>query len=130
MTLNSGIVRSSPKMMSLWNRAIESSKAMLLDEINLGPDELLKKIEEFEGLSQATEHSYPALILSNEDGATGSMAEFEDCSQSETYDENNFCPEEDFDDNEFYDSDSSDLDTEVPLGSLPVDHIAERLRRK
>ncbi|KAK2991234.1 hypothetical protein RJ640_023815 [Escallonia rubra] len=52
------IVSSGPKMMSLWKRAIESSKALLLDEICLGPDALLKKVEEFESGSQATVHSY------------------------------------------------------------------------
>ncbi|KDO82355.1 hypothetical protein CISIN_1g018444mg [Citrus sinensis] len=123
-----GTIRSSPKMISLWKRAIESTKALVLDEINLGPDDLLKKVEEFEGISQAAEHSYPALVLSREDGASSSMAEYEDGSQSENYDEDEFYPEDDFnDDDEFYDSDSSDV---VPLGSLPVDHIAERLQRK
>ncbi|KAK0573396.1 hypothetical protein LWI29_007516 [Acer saccharum] len=51
-------VRLSPKMMSFWKRAIELSKTLLLDEINLGPDELLKKVEEFENISEATKHSY------------------------------------------------------------------------
>ncbi|KAK2985340.1 LOW QUALITY PROTEIN: hypothetical protein RJ640_028654, partial [Escallonia rubra] len=49
------IVSSSPKMMSLWKCAIESSKALLLDEICLGPYALLKKVEEFESSSQATD---------------------------------------------------------------------------
>ncbi|KAK3021424.1 hypothetical protein RJ639_046004 [Escallonia herrerae] len=56
---SNAIVSSSPKMMSLWERAIGSSKALLLDEIFLGPDALLKEEEEFEGSSQATVHSYP-----------------------------------------------------------------------
>ncbi|KAG9130869.1 hypothetical protein Leryth_023631 [Lithospermum erythrorhizon] len=34
-------VHSSPRMMHLWQRALESGKALMLDEINLGPDELL-----------------------------------------------------------------------------------------
>lgn len=123
-----GTIRSSPKMISLWKRAIESTKALVLDEIDLGPDDLLKKVEEFEGISQAAEHSYPALVLSREDSASSSMAEYVDGSQSENYDEDEFYPEDDFNaDDEFYDSDSSDV---VPLGSLPVDHIAERLQRK
>ncbi|KAL5762098.1 hypothetical protein ACOSP7_018362 [Xanthoceras sorbifolium] len=125
---NPETVRSSPKMMSLWKRAIESSKALLLDEINLGPDDLLKKVEEFENISQATEHSYPALVLSSEDGASSSMAEFK---ESEYHSDDDIYPEDDIDDDdEYYDSDSSELDPLVPIGSLPVDQIAERLRRK
>ncbi|KAF2292765.1 hypothetical protein GH714_027953 [Hevea brasiliensis] len=80
---DANIVRSSPKMISLWKRAIEASKAILLDEIDLGPDDLLRKVEEFENISQATEHSYPAVILSNEDGANNIMSAFEDGSPSE-----------------------------------------------
>ncbi|KAH7570312.1 hypothetical protein JRO89_XS05G0084400 [Xanthoceras sorbifolium] len=97
---NPETVRSSPKMMSLWKRAIESSKALLLDEINLGPDDLLKK----------------------------SMAEFKESeyhSDDDIYPEDDID-----DDDEYYDSDSSELDPLVPIGSLPVDQIAERLRRK
>ncbi|KAK3035101.1 hypothetical protein RJ639_032603 [Escallonia herrerae] len=51
---SNAIVSSGPKMMSLWKRAIESSKALLLDEICLGPNALLKNTEEFESSSQAT----------------------------------------------------------------------------
>nr|GLL44576.1 CRS2-associated factor 2, chloroplastic [Ipomoea trifida] len=58
---DTGIQSMSPRMMSLWQRAVDSGTAMLLDEINLGPDDLLKKVEEFESSSQATQHSYPAL---------------------------------------------------------------------
>ncbi|KAJ8438515.1 LOW QUALITY PROTEIN: hypothetical protein Cgig2_024604 [Carnegiea gigantea] len=53
---------SSPRMMSLWKRAIESNKAFLLDETDLGPDALLEKVEAFEGMTQAAEHSYPARL--------------------------------------------------------------------
>lgn len=98
-------VRTSPKMMSLWKRAIESSKALLLDEIGLGPDDLLKKVEEFESTSQAIEHSYPALILSSEDEP-----------QREDYDE-------DYDESDLFE----EIDSSVPLGSLPVDKIAKKL---
>ncbi|KAK2636525.1 hypothetical protein Ddye_031317 [Dipteronia dyeriana] len=58
--------------------AIELSKTLLLDEINLGPDDLLKKVEEFENISEATKHSYPVLVLSSGDGASTSMAEYEE----------------------------------------------------
>ena len=121
-------MRTSPKMMSLWRRAIESSKALLLDEIDLGPDALLKKVEEFEGISQATEHSYPALILSSKDGTSGSMAESEDDSQTEGYGEDDIYSDDD-DDYENCDSDSlEEVDSSVPLGSLPVDLIAENFK--
>uniref|UniRef100_A0A2N9ILP4 CRM domain-containing protein n=1 Tax=Fagus sylvatica TaxID=28930 RepID=A0A2N9ILP4_FAGSY len=121
-------VRTSPKMMSLWRRAIESSKALLLDEIDLGPDALLKKVEEFEGISQATEHSYPALILSSKDGTSGSMAESEDDSQTEGYGEDDIYSDDD-DNYENYDSDSlEEVDSSVPLGSLPIDLIAENFK--
>ena len=115
--------------MSLWKRAIESSKALLLDEINLGPDALLKKVEEFEGISQATEHSYPALILSSEDGTSSSMAESEDDPQSEGYDEDDIYNDSDDDEYENYYSDSfEEVESSVPLGSLPVDMIADKLK--
>ncbi|TXG56259.1 hypothetical protein EZV62_017572 [Acer yangbiense] len=71
-------VRSSPKMMSFWKHAIELRKTLLLDEINLGPDELLKKVEEFENISEATKHSYPVLVLSSGDGSSSSMAEYQE----------------------------------------------------
>lgn len=126
---NATTVRTSSKMMSLWKRAIESSKALLLDEINLGPDALLKKVEEFEGISQATEHSYPALILSSEDGTSGTMAEFKDDPQSEGYDEDDIYNDSDDDEYENYDSDSfEEVESSVPLGSLPVDLIADKLK--
>ncbi|KAF7809310.1 CRS2-associated factor 2, chloroplastic [Senna tora] len=84
---DSTMMNTSSKMLSLWKRAIESSKALLLDEINAGPDALLEKVEEFERISQATEHSYPAFISSGEDGAKGSIADFEDTYSSDEYDE-------------------------------------------
>lgn len=120
--------------MSLWNRAIESSKAVLLDDINVGPDALLEKVEEFERISQATEHSYPAFISSSEDGAKGSInTDFED-----TYSSNDFSAEDDDDDYEFEEYDDHDedgssndvVDSLAPPGSLPIDSITEKLKRK
>ncbi|KAF5741079.1 RNA-binding CRS1 / YhbY (CRM) domain-containing protein [Tripterygium wilfordii] len=121
-------VSSSPKMMSLWKKAIESNKALLLDEIGLGPDALLKVVEEFDTVSQATEHSYPALISSrNEDGTTNSMAAFDSNSPTNDYGDD-YLDNEDVDDYEYYDDDSfEDVDSTVPLGSLPVDRIAKKL---
>lgn len=116
--LQSNMVRSSPKMMSLWKRALESSKALLLNETSLGPDDLLKVVEEFEGMSQATEHSYPALVLTSEDGNNNSREDYEDGPD----DEDDTYSDEDEND-EFY----KDADSSVPIGSLPVDHLAEQL---
>lgn len=116
-------VRTSPKMLSLWKRALESNKAILLDEINLGPDALLKKVEEFEGISQATEHSYPALIVTGEDGTSSSMAEFDELPRNDDDDDDDFVDDHDEEnDDVYYDSDSS-----LPLGTLPIDVIANKL---
>lgn len=118
-------VLSSPKMMFLWNRAIESNKALLLDELGLGPDALLEKVEEFESKSQATVHSYPALILFSEDGpGRSSVQEFEEGSQDYGGDES-YGSEYD-DENDIGDS-FEGVDSSVPLGSLPVDLIAKQL---
>ncbi|GAV61010.1 CRS1_YhbY domain-containing protein [Cephalotus follicularis] len=123
-------VSSSPKMMSLWKRAIQSSKALLLDEISLGPDDLLRKVEEFEGISQATEHSSPALLLTSEH-STGSSENLEDSSPSENYEEDGVYSDEYTDDDEYDDGESfEDVDWSVPLGKLPVDQIADKLRRE
>ncbi|KAK6922249.1 RNA-binding, CRM domain [Dillenia turbinata] len=120
---NQDTVRSSPKMLSLWKRALESSKALLIDEKGLGPDALLKKVEEFEGMSQATEHSFSALVLSTGDDTTnlntGSGSDIED-----DY-EDDFC-NSDYEDDD--DDVLDDLGTSGPLGSLPIDRIAKHLK--
>ncbi|XP_021293022.1 CRS2-associated factor 2, chloroplastic isoform X2 [Herrania umbratica] len=122
-------VISSPKMMSLWNNAIESNKALLLDEIALGPDALLEKVEEFEGISLVTEHSCEALVLSSEDGSGSAMAESEAGSCSEDFGgENEIYSDDDIINDEYYDVE--EVNSSIPLGSLPVDKIAERLRRE
>lgn len=116
-----------------WCRSgntIDTNKALLLDELDLDPDALLTKIEEFEGISQATEHSYPALILSSEDGTSSSIQVYEDVPQNGPYseyeevysdNEDDYVHDDDTDDDALYDSDS------VPPGSLPIDVIAEKL---
>ncbi|XP_076943760.1 CRS2-associated factor 2, chloroplastic-like isoform X2 [Bidens hawaiensis] len=107
---------SSPRMTQLWRRAIESSKAMLLEDIDMGPDDLLKVVEEFETVSQVTEHSYPAVVVSNEDSQTRD-SEYEDYSE-----------DEDYFDEESEDDDYVDLsEKSAPPGSLPVDLLAEQL---
>lgn len=96
---------SSPKMTLLWRRAIESNKAMLLEDIGVGPDDLLKVVEEFETVAQVADHSYPAVIVSN------------DYSEDESY----------FDEDS--DDEYGDLSQKsAPPGSLPVDFLAEQLR--
>lgn len=118
-------VQSSPKIMSLWNRAIQSNKALLLDELGFGPDALLKKVEEFESQSQATVYSYPALILSSDDGpGSSSVQVFEKGPQDYGGDEGSGSEYD-------YDSDLDDsyegVESSVHLGSLPVDLIAKQL---
>lgn len=133
---DSKTMRTSSKMLSLWKRAIESNKAMLLDQVDLGPDALLKIVEEFEGIAQATEHSYPALILSGKDGTSSPRAESEDFPQKDSsgeadifsdedeYDDLVHDYEDDSDDDSFYDSDSS-----LPMGSLTIDEFAKKLNQ-
>ncbi|XP_027098156.1 CRS2-associated factor 2, chloroplastic [Coffea arabica] len=107
------MVNSSPKMMSLWQKAIGSGKALLLDEIELGPDELLEKVEEFASISQVKEHSYPALIATNgvaidPDGDTEDEADGEDETGPDSFDDS-----------------FEAIESSVPLGSLPIDAITE-----
>lgn len=97
---------SSPKMISLWKRAIELGKAILLDEIDLGPDDLLRKVEKFENIPQATEHSYPAVILSSEEGANNRMSAFEDGSLGESFGEDGTDTDDEYEEDDYYDSDS------------------------
>ncbi|XP_077240489.1 RNA-binding CRS1 / YhbY (CRM) domain-containing protein isoform X2 [Tasmannia lanceolata] len=119
---------SSPRIMSLWKRALDSSKALLLDETDLGPDALLEKVEEFEGRSQANEHSYPALILPSGAGSNISKTDYredESVIRSEDSDDEHGDYGDDEDD---YASDSFDeLESSAPLGSLPVDSLVNRL---
>ncbi|KAH7861177.1 hypothetical protein Vadar_022647 [Vaccinium darrowii] len=62
-------------------------------------------------MSQATDHSYPALVFPSEDGNTS----------HDDYDE------EDEDDDEDYLRDSFEgTESSVPIGSLPVDWIAHQ----
>ncbi|KAL2233626.1 UNVERIFIED_CONTAM: CRS2-associated factor 2, chloroplastic [Sesamum indicum] len=118
-------VCSSPKMMSLWQRAIESGKASVLDEIDLSPDELLSKIEEFESTSQAMEHSYPAIIYSNREGPVTLNAKHKNSLEANGYSEDD---SDDVDYNDTLNNDSFEVvESLVPLGSLPVDLIAKEL---
>ncbi|XP_010682525.2 CRS2-associated factor 2, chloroplastic [Beta vulgaris subsp. vulgaris] len=123
-------VSSSPRMMSLWTRAIESNKAVLLDETDLSPDALLERVEEFERMTQATEHSYPALVHLDEDKMSNAESETEDevFNDDEEYDNNSIDEAEEFDD---YGEDLFEkAELPGPLGSLPIDHIVERLHKQ
>ncbi|KAG7592740.1 YhbY-like superfamily [Arabidopsis thaliana x Arabidopsis arenosa] len=112
---------SSPKMILLWKRALESSKAVILEELDLGPDDLLKKVEELEGTSLAAEHTY-TVVLSNSDGAAEDYVDDKDRSE-EYYSD----IDDDFDDEC---SDDESLDPVGPVGSLPVDKIVRKLRER
>lgn len=120
-------VISSPRMMSLWKRAIESNKAVLLDETDLGPDALLERVEEFERMTQATEHSYPALVHSGEDIMSYSQTEDKVFQDDEEFEDYSIDEEDEFDD--YGDDLFEEAESPAPLGSLPVDYIAEQLRR-
>lgn len=102
-------------MTRLWRQAIESSKAMLLEDIELGPDDLLKVVEEFETVSQVTEHSYPAVIVSNDE------------SQNRDHEDEDYSEDDDYFDDEESDDDYVDFsEKSAPPGSLPVDFLAEQ----
>lgn len=137
-----GIETISPKMFSLWKRAVESSKALLLDDTDLTPDSLLEKIEHFEGSSQTINHSYGALILPTSKDPDGSKYSSEgrfgleaSYAYRNSYDEfgkENKNDEDDYDYNRCdYDNDDAfdydEIEHSVPFGSLPVDSIAKRL---
>lgn len=132
------MVNTSPKMLSLWKSAIESNKALLLEELSLGPDALLEKVEEFEGISQATEHSHPAFALLSQDSAERPVLNFE-VGTEDSYSSDGGFPAEDGDDGDddddddyYYDDEDDDLydivDTSAKPGSLPVDLIVEKLK--
>lgn len=97
----------------------------MLDELNLGPDDLLKKVEEFGGTSQIAEHSYQALVSSGEDMRGSPVSEFW---ETQKYAEDEFYSDDDIDDDvecELLDEGSS-----IPLGSLPVDRITRKFREE
>ncbi|MCL7051660.1 hypothetical protein MKW94_005334 [Papaver nudicaule] len=118
---------ASPKFMSRWKMAIESSKALLLDEIELGPDELLEKVEAFADTLQAAEHSYPALIMSTGEGACILNRDDEDGSDNLSNDDDEDYDSEYGSEDEDYNSSFEELESSIPRGSLPVDAIVEQL---
>lgn len=103
---------TSPKMTSLWKNAVDSGKALLLDDVDLKPDDLLNKVEEFESISQAIEHTYPAVVLSSKHVPEQSKLAWKGSSD----DDNDR-------DNEISDDEFEALESTVPKGLLPVDSI-------
>ncbi|GMH31129.1 hypothetical protein Nepgr_032972 [Nepenthes gracilis] len=83
---------SSPRTMFLWKRALESSRALFLEDTELDPDALLKMVEEFEGMTYSIEHSYPAIILSSEDNTISSASESKEpfCDDDNHYEDDDF----------------------------------------
>ena len=64
-------------MFKLWKSAVDSSLALLLDDAeanDLTPDSLLTLVEEFSVTSQAAEHSFPALLVTNSEVNTESLS--------------------------------------------------------
>ncbi|GAB2280484.1 CRS2-associated factor 2 [Dionaea muscipula] len=117
---------SSPRIMSLWKHALESSKALLLEETILDPDALWAKVEEFEGMTVASqqhgrgpaaEHADHFLVGKISDGNDG----YSDDDGNDIYS----------DDDEYDDISDDDLLEQAgdffPLGSIPVDDLAKRL---
>ena len=122
-------------MFKLWKRAIESSMALSLDddEVNaLTPDMLLARVEEFSITSQAVEHSFPALLVTNGEDSPEVLDESEDESEDkitrreETQSES---PDANEDDHFEYDM-LERLESSAPLGSLRIDVVLEQLSRE
>jgi hypothetical protein len=125
-----------PKMFKLWKSAVDSSLALLLDDAeanDLTPDLLLTLVEEFSLTSQAAEHSFPALLVTNGEVNTESLsAEYKNDDESETRiagnDEGQDEQSPDLCDDEHFELDMFErLESSVPLGSLPIDSMIEQL---
>lgn len=112
--------KSSPRMTSLWQSAIITGKALLLSKIDLGPDDLLEKVEEFGTTSQVSEHTYPAWVLSEEPSLSLTQ-QYRNKHQDDDYAEKDF--EDDIDINTTFE----DMESSVPLGALPIDSITMQL---
>ncbi|WMV55806.1 hypothetical protein MTR67_049191 [Solanum verrucosum] len=115
---------TSPKMMSLWKNAIDSGKALLLDDIDLKPDDLLNKVEEFASISQAIEHTYPALVLSNKRSPEQSGLMWRGSSDDDN-DSDDEISDDDHEDKYYINNSFEALESTVPKGLLPVDLIVK-----
>uniref|UniRef100_J3KZC2 CRM domain-containing protein n=2 Tax=Oryza brachyantha TaxID=4533 RepID=J3KZC2_ORYBR len=123
-----------PKMFKQWTNAIESSVALLLNDAEvdaLTPDLLLTRVEDFSVISQAVEHSFPALLVSNvetnpdvlnveftEDGSEiGSVESLQD----------EFTESPDISEDDHFEYDMLErLESSVPLGALPIDEVVNQ----
>jgi len=123
-------------MFKLWKSAVDSSLALLLDDAeanDLTPDSLLTLVEEFSVTSQAAEHSFPALLVTNGEVNTESLsAEYKNDDESETRiagnEEGQVEQSPDLCDDEHFELDMFErLESSVPLGSLPIDSMIEQL---
>ncbi|XP_060169628.1 CRS2-associated factor 2, chloroplastic isoform X2 [Lycium barbarum] len=115
---------SSPRMMSLWKNAIDSGKALLLDNVDLKPNDLLNKVEEFESISQAIEHTYPALVLSSKRVAEQSKLIWKGSSDDDN-DSDDEISDDDHEDKYYMNNSFEALESTVPKGLLPVDLIVK-----
>ncbi|CAL4963858.1 unnamed protein product [Urochloa decumbens] len=124
-----------PKIFKLWESAVDSSLALLLDDAeanHLTPDSLLTRVEEFSITSQAVEHSFPALLVANcEVNAESPSAEYIN-DESETSiagsQEGQLEQPSDLSSDEHFELDMLErLESSVPLGSLPIDTMIEQL---
>ncbi|OEL29009.1 CRS2-associated factor 2, chloroplastic [Dichanthelium oligosanthes] len=124
-----------PKMFKLWRSAVDSSLALLLDgaEANaLTPDSLLTRVEEFSVISQAVEHSFPALLVANGEGNAEALSAEYIYEESETSIAGNEEGQQeqlpDLSDDEHFELDMLErLESSAPLGSLPIDTMIEQL---
>lgn len=121
-----------PKMFKLWKSAVDSSLALLLDDAeanNLTPDSLLTLVEEFSVTSQAVEHSFPALLVTNgDDSLSAEYMNDEPETSVAGNEEGQLEQSPDLRDDEHFDLDMFErLESSVPLGSLPIDSMIERL---
>jgi len=123
-------------MFKLWKSAVDSSLALLLDDAeanDLTPDSLLTLVEEFSVTSQAVEHSFPALLVTNGEVNTESLsAEYINDDESETSiagnEEGQLEQSPDLSGDEHFELDMLErLESSVPLGSLPIDGMIEQL---
>jgi hypothetical protein len=123
-------------MFKLWKSAVDSSLALLLDDAeanDLTPDSLLTLVEEFSVTSQAVEHSFPALLVTNGEVNTESLsAEYINDDESETSiagnEEGQLEQSPDLCGDEHFELDMLErLESSVPLGSLPIDGMIEQL---
>lgn len=124
-----------PKMFKLWKSAVDSSLALLLDDAeanDLTPDSLLTLVEEFSVTSQAVEHSFPALLVTNGEVNTESLSAEYINDESETSiagnEDGQLEQSPDLCDDEHFELDMFErLESSVPLGSLPIDSMIEQL---